>query len=82
MNHPEEHCIALFASIHHVLAAEKALQEQGIWCDLVPTPKRLSSDCGMSVLLRREDLPAVRRLFSAERWRMRGLYPVEGGAPL
>ena len=82
MNHPEEHCIALFASIHHVLAAEKALREQEIWCDLVPTPKRLSSDCGMSVELRREDLPAARRLFSGDRWRLLGLYPREGGEPL
>ena len=38
-----------FDSIHDVLRAEKILRRQGIPSDMVPTPRELSSDCGMSM---------------------------------
>jgi hypothetical protein len=52
-------------SIHDVLAAEKVLKQRGLWCDLVPTPREISSDCGMSLTCRRADLPALRALVTA-----------------
>ena len=48
----DERWILVFDSIHHVLAAERALQGHGLWCDLVPTPRDLRSDCGMVIELR------------------------------
>ena len=48
----DERWILVFDSIHHVLAAERALQGRGLWCDLVPTPRDLRSDCGMVIELR------------------------------
>lgn len=53
-------------SIHDVLAAEKVLKQRGLWCDLVPTPREISSDCGMSLACRREELPVVRLLVEDE----------------
>ena len=38
-----------FDSIHDVLRAEKVLKAAGLFCDLVPTPRSISSDCGMSI---------------------------------
>ena len=38
-----------FDSIHDVLRAEKLLVGAGIACDMVPTPRDLSSNCGMSI---------------------------------
>ena len=52
-------------SIHDVLAAEKALKQRDVWCDLVPTPRELSSDCGMSLACRRVDLAVLRSLVEA-----------------
>lgn len=43
------HCILVFESTHQVLKAEKALQQAGIHHEIIPTPKDLSSDCGMSI---------------------------------
>lgn len=45
------HCMLLYDSIHDVMRAEKALKQAGLWCDLVPTPRQLSSDCGMAIEL-------------------------------
>ena len=38
-----------FDSIHDVLRAEKVLLSEGLYCDVVPTPRHISSDCGMSI---------------------------------
>ncbi len=40
-------CVMLFASIHDVMAAEHVLKSRDLWCDMIPTPRQLSSDCGM-----------------------------------
>ena len=80
--------IVLFDSVHHVLAAERALKDGRVAHDLVPVPKELSSDCGMAIELREADAPRAfrswddpavrwRRVF---RWGRRGFQPVEAPA--
>jgi hypothetical protein len=41
--------IITFQSIHHVLKAEKVLLAMGVKFDIIPTPKDISSECGMSI---------------------------------
>lgn len=41
--------IFTFNSTHHVLKAEKLLLGKGIRHEIIPTPKNISSDCGMSI---------------------------------
>ena len=72
--------IILFDSIHYVLAAERVLKERKVWCDLVPTPRELSSDCGMAVEFRACDLDAVRAVLADRRVNAQAVYmSVEGG---
>lgn len=54
-----ERWILVFDSIHHVLAAERALLDQSVGCDLIPTPREVSSDCGMALELRAADWPVA-----------------------
>jgi hypothetical protein len=54
-----DHYVLLFASIHDVMAAEHAAQGFGLWCDMIPTPRQLSSDCGMAIRIRAADWPTV-----------------------
>ena len=51
----DERWILVFESIHHVLAAERALLDRPLWCDLIPTPRDVNSDCGMVIELRAGD---------------------------
>ncbi len=49
-------CLLLtFDGIHDVIKAETLLLELGLACDLVPTPRALSSDCGMAIECRVSD---------------------------
>ncbi|MBD3237691.1 MAG: DUF3343 domain-containing protein [Candidatus Eisenbacteria bacterium] len=68
------HCVILFASIHDVTAADRELRDAQIWCDMIPTPRSLSSDCGMSLEFRCRDLSAVRRRLQDARARPRGFF--------
>lgn len=54
--------LVVFDSIHDVVRAEKLLLAEGIACDLVPTPRDVSSDCGMVVACAPEAREAVEAL--------------------
>ncbi len=41
--------IIVFQTTHHVLKSEKILEKAGFKFDIIPTPKKFSSDCGMSI---------------------------------
>ncbi|MEE4253354.1 MAG: DUF3343 domain-containing protein [Desulfuromusa sp.] len=45
----EEDCVAIFHSIHRVMAAEKVLKAQRLDVLLIPVPRLLSSECGMAI---------------------------------
>jgi uncharacterized SAM-binding protein YcdF (DUF218 family) len=44
-----EHSVVLFHSTVHAIRAEKVLTRAGIKIKLIPTPRQLSSDCGMAL---------------------------------
>jgi hypothetical protein len=45
----EGECVAVFHSIHRVMKAEKILQSERLDVMLIPTPRELTSDCGMAL---------------------------------
>ncbi|OEU61619.1 MAG: hypothetical protein BA870_10255 [Desulfuromonadales bacterium C00003094] len=45
----EQDYIAIFHSTHRVLAAEKNLKEQAVDFLLIPTPRELTSACGLAI---------------------------------
>lgn len=51
--------VAVLGSIHFVLKAEERLKKAGIAHDVVPVPRRISSDCGMAIAFASLDLAAV-----------------------
>ena len=71
--------VLLFASIHDVMAAENALQGSGLWCDMIPTPRELSSNCGMAIQLRDADWPVASELLAHRPVKLRGAYRWDGG---
>ena len=66
--------ILVFESIHDVLEAEARLAGSEIPFELIPTPTRISTDCGMVVLCREEDLGRVRALLCRPGPEPTGLY--------
>ena len=54
--------IITFASVHFVMKAEKMLKEKAIKVRLVPTPRKISSDCGMAIEVNSTDINIIKEL--------------------
>jgi hypothetical protein len=50
-----EYSVVLFHSSSHALRAEKILKESGLRIKMIPTPRELSSDCGLALRLDHAD---------------------------
>jgi hypothetical protein len=53
------YAVVLFHSTAHALRAEKVLQSVGVATKMIPTPRQLSSDCGMALRFARVDSKRV-----------------------
>jgi len=52
----------ILPSVHYVLKVEKEALEQGVAVELIPTPRQISSDCGMAVKFYEESLDRLLEL--------------------
>ena len=61
-NKPELNYYILFENYTHGLALEKLLKGEGIPARIAPTPRSIQGElsCGMSLLVREENIDAVR----------------------
>ena len=50
----------IFHSIHNVMLAEELLLKTGITNEMVPVPREISSDCGMSLTCAATDLASIK----------------------
>jgi len=50
-----EYSVVLFYSTAHAIRAEKVLTQAGFTIKMIPTPRQLSSDCGMALRFDRVD---------------------------
>jgi len=57
--------ILIFHSIHRVMQAEKQLKAAGCDVRLLPVPRQLSSDCGLSLGFRFQDRARVEEELAA-----------------
>ena len=57
----QQYSIILVWSSSHAIRVEHVLNQAGIRCKLIPTPRQWTSDCGLSVRIRRADAEAARR---------------------
>lgn len=48
--------VILFENVHRVMQAEAALLAAGVRCEMLPTPKEYSKECGMCIGVDAADL--------------------------
>ena len=59
--------VVLFHSTSGAIRGEKVARDAGIGAKLIPTPRHLSSDCGISMRFDVGDTEKVKQLFSKKR---------------
>lgn len=68
--------VILFFSTAYALKAEKALQEDGIGCKLIPVPRHLSSDCGVCLRVAGGDKQSALTTLQAGKVEIEGCYDI------
>ncbi len=66
----------LFHSTSHAIRAEKVLTGAGIKIKMIPTPRQLSSDCGMALRFDRGDEEWVTTTLADRKVPTNGIYAV------
>ncbi|TES90270.1 MAG: DUF3343 domain-containing protein [Candidatus Cloacimonadota bacterium] len=66
--------VITFASVHFVMKAERVLKENGIEVRLIPTPRKISSDCGMTIEVKKEDLDTIKELLKNREYRLENIH--------
>lgn len=74
----EQHSIILVWTSSHAIRIEHVLNQAGIACKLIPTPRYLTSDCGISVRIARADAQAARRALDGARAQYDDIRDLEG----
>ena len=69
-----ETAIVICQSIHDVIHAERVVKEHGMWCDLIPTPREVSSDCGMALEINLNRVEQLIQLQEAEQLRISAVF--------
>jgi len=57
-------CVLIFNSIHRVMKAESILKREGLKFRLIPTPRSLTSDCGLAIEMNEKDIEEFKKLLS------------------
>lgn len=71
-----EHSVVLFHSTSHAIRAEKVLVGVGLSIKMIPTPRQLSSDCGMALRFDRQDEQRVATTLADNRVPTNGIYSI------
>jgi len=70
--------ILTFLSAHHALAAESVLRQRQVRYELLPTPRAITSHCGLSLRLETSDYWGVQALLEEAGVSIAAVYIQEG----
>ena len=72
----EEYSVVLFHSTAHAIRAEQVLQRAGLPIKMIPTPRQISSDCGMALRFDRSDTESVADTLEENRVPINGIHVI------
>jgi hypothetical protein len=71
-----EYSVVLFHSTAHAIRGETVLQRAGFRIKMIPTPRQLSSDCGMALRFDREAAAQVAEILKGNRVPINGIHDI------
>jgi hypothetical protein len=71
-----EYSVVLFHSTSHAIRAEGVLEGAGFRVKMIPTPRQLSSDCGMALRFDRAEEEPVAATLGENKVPVNGIYRV------
>jgi hypothetical protein len=72
----DQYSVVLFHSTAHAIRAEKVLLQAGLLIKMIPTPRQISSDCGMALRFDRSDTELVAATLEENRVPINGIHAI------
>jgi hypothetical protein len=71
-----EYSVVLFHSAAHVIRGEKVLTRAGVTVKMIPTPRQISTDCGMALRFFRDESERVSAILAENEVPIKGIHPL------
>lgn len=71
-----EYSVVLFHSTAHAIRAEKMLLQAGFKIKMIPTPRQISSDCGLALRFDRAQAAQVAAVLDEKRVPINGIHGI------
>ena len=71
-----DYSVVLFHSTAHAIRAETVLEEAEVQLKLIPTPRQLSSNCGIAVRFDRGEQDRVAAILEQEKVPINGIHAI------
>jgi hypothetical protein len=71
-----DYAVVLFHSTAHALRAEKVMNQAGFKIKMIPTPRQLSSDCGVALRFDRVESDRVAAVLAEQRVPTNGIHAI------
>lgn len=69
--------VVAFDSTHHAIFMEQTLKNSGKEVMMIPTPREISASCGLSLKIKKEDLPFIQELLKEKKPSYHGIFRVK-----
>lgn len=70
----EVYGVLTFESTHHAISGEKIFKEAGLKFKTIPTPREITSSCGLSIRFDLEDFEDVKERINKTELAIKGIY--------
>lgn len=70
----EDFGVVTFESTSHAIKGEKVLKEENIKIKTIPTPREITSSCGLSIRFKLEDLDTIEGTIKSNDLAINGMY--------
>ncbi|HLR36267.1 MAG TPA: DUF3343 domain-containing protein [Tissierellales bacterium] len=70
----EDFGVVTFESTSHAIRGEKSLKEENIKIKTIPTPREITSSCGLSIRFNLEDLNTIENVIESNKLAISGIY--------
>jgi len=73
----EDYYIIAFDSTHHAISTEQFLRDGGKDIMMIPTPREISSSCGLSIRIKGKDIDETAEQLKNKNMSYHGIFRVE-----
>lgn len=70
----KEYGVVTFESTHHAIRGEKILENANLKFKTIPTPREITSSCGLSIRFDLDDMDKVKKAMVENELAIKGLY--------